>query len=114
LYSSASIVLNDHWPDMAAHGFISNRIFDALAAGALVISDPVEGLDALLDGAVPTFSDADDLENLVRRLLADPDERTQKAERGMELIRRDHTFDARAARFTELITPLLTERKLVL
>ena len=42
-YASASIVLNDHWPDMATQGFVSNRIFDALAAGALVISDPVEG-----------------------------------------------------------------------
>ena len=38
-YSSAKIVLNDHWPDMRAHGFLSNRLYDALACGAFVISD---------------------------------------------------------------------------
>jgi spore maturation protein CgeB len=37
-YSSAAIVLNDHWEDMRAEGFISNRIYDALACGAFVIS----------------------------------------------------------------------------
>ena len=114
LYSSASIVLNDHWPDMAAHGFISNRIFDALASGALVISDPVEGLDALLGATVPTFTDAEDLDSLVRRLLDDPGERAQRVQQGMEYVREHHTFDARAARFTELITPLLADRKLLL
>jgi O-antigen biosynthesis protein len=114
LYSSASIVLNDHWPDMAAHGFISNRIFDALAAGTLVISDPVEGLEDLLGDAVPTFSDADELENLVRHFLAERDDRAQRVQQGMEHVREHHTFDARAARFTELITPLLAGRKLIL
>ncbi len=114
LYSSASLVLNDHWPDMAAHGFISNRIFDALAAGTLVVSDPVEGLGDLLGDAVPTFSEAGELEGLVRHLLANPEERSQRAERGMELVRLHHTFDARADRFTELVTPLLADRKLLL
>jgi GT2 family glycosyltransferase/spore maturation protein CgeB len=112
-YASASIVLNDHWPDMATQGFVSNRIFDALAAGALVISDPVEGLEDLLGDAVPTFSDADELERMVRHFLADPEERHRIALQGMELVRNLHTFDHRAARFTELVTPLLASRKLV-
>ncbi len=43
-YSSAAIVLNDHWDDMRAEGFISNRLYDALACGAFVISDHVEGI----------------------------------------------------------------------
>ena len=51
---------------------------------------------------MPTFSDADDLERLVRHFLADPEERHRVAHRGMELVRDHHTFDTRAARFTEL------------
>ena len=42
-YSSAAIVLNDHWDDMRAEGFISNRLYDALACGAFVISDHLDG-----------------------------------------------------------------------
>ena len=63
-YSSADIVLNDHWHDMRAEGFISNRIYDALAAGGFVISDRIDEIDAEFDGAVPTFADPADLEAL--------------------------------------------------
>src|SRR5262249_41693811 len=43
-YSSATVVLNDHWPDMQEHGFISNRLFDAGACAAAIVSDQVSGL----------------------------------------------------------------------
>ena len=54
-YSAAAIVLNDHWDDMLAEGFISNRLYDALACGAFVISDPVDGIEAEFDDAVATY-----------------------------------------------------------
>jgi len=59
-YRSARIVLNDHWADMAESGFISNRLFDAVASGARVVSDPVAGLDELFgDSVVQVGSDTD-------------------------------------------------------
>ena len=51
-YGAASIVLNDHWAGMRREGFLSNRLYDASAAGAFVITDDVEGLDAEFDGGV--------------------------------------------------------------
>src|SRR4029450_6877770 len=44
-YRSAGVVLNDHHNDMRAEGFVSNRLFDAGASGARVITDPVPGRD---------------------------------------------------------------------
>lgn len=44
LYRRHRIVLADHWSDMAKHGFVANRVFDAVASGARVISDHVAGL----------------------------------------------------------------------
>ena len=58
VYSSAGVVLNDHWDSMRDWGFVSNRIFDALACGAPVISDDMPEVAELFDGAVPTFRDA--------------------------------------------------------
>lgn len=111
-YSSARIVLNDHWPEMARLGFVSNRIYDALASGAVVISDPVEGLDRAFDGAVITYRGRDELRALVERYLADADARRELAERGRAAVLERHTFAHRAARILELVRPLLAARQL--
>ncbi|MEA2310435.1 MAG: hypothetical protein QOE28_403, partial [Solirubrobacteraceae bacterium] len=101
LYSSAAIVLNDHWPDMRAAGFISNRVFDALACGAFVVSDPVEGLREELGDAVET--DIGDLQRTFDRWLADPAERRRRAAAGREIVLRHHTADVRAGELLELL-----------
>ena len=49
LYARHGIVLADHWPDMARHGFIANRVFDAVASGARVICDDVVGVEEVFD-----------------------------------------------------------------
>ena len=95
-YSAASIVLNDHWDDMGAEGFISNRVYDALACGAFVISDDVEGIAAEFDGAVPTYRGRAELEALIERYLTDPGERRRLAEHGQSVVLARHTFDVRA------------------
>ncbi len=52
LYRRHGIVLADHWADMAQHGFIANRVFDAVACGAVVISDDVVGIHDVFDPRV--------------------------------------------------------------
>ena len=62
IYSSAKVVLADHWDDMREHGFVSNRIYDALACGAVVISDDVVGLAGRFGERVSTYRSADELQ----------------------------------------------------
>jgi O-antigen biosynthesis protein len=95
-YSSASIVLNDHWDDMRDEGFISNRLYDALACEAFVISDHIDGIEAEFDDAVVTYRDFQHLETLIERYLADPDERRRRGVLGRAAVVERHTFDARA------------------
>ena len=111
LYTDAAIVLSDHWPDMAKKGFVSNRIFDALASGAFVISDPVDGLDLLFRDAVPTCSSAGDLRRLAERYLPDPVARGEKARHGQELVMQNHTFAQRAIEIANIIAPALEEKQ---
>ena len=95
-YAGAGIVLNDHWADMRRTGFLSNRLFDAVASGARVLSDPVEGMD-LFEGCVVTCDSAGQVGDL---LSADPDLVWPSAARRREVaerIRAGHSFDARAA-----------------
>ena len=107
LYAGAAIVLNDHWPDMAENGFVSNRILDALASGAFVISDAVAGLDEMLGGAVPTCRSASELRLLADRYLADPAARAAKAQAGQSIVLAEHTFEHRAERILTVARPFL-------
>lgn len=100
-YRSAGVVLNDHWADMGAHGFVSNRLFDAVACGARVISDATEGLDDLFAGAVQVYESPSHLAYLAGRgrESAFPEEA-----RRLEIaatVRRDHSFDERARQLLE-------------
>jgi len=92
VYSSAGIVLNDHWDDMRAHGYISNRIYDALACGAFVVSDDVPGLSERFGEAVACFGSPQELHELIDRFLTDPHERRRRAALGREAVLAGHTF----------------------
>jgi hypothetical protein len=102
-YSSALIVLNDHWSDMRAHGFLSNRLYDALACGAFVISDAAVGIDEEFEGAVTTYADRNELRVLVDRYLDDPAARRAKADRGRAVVLERHTFAHRVERLIDLV-----------
>lgn len=106
-YSSARVVLNDHWPEMAADGFVSNRVYDALACGAVVVSDPVVGMDEQFDGAVVTYDGRRDLHAAITRLLGDDEERRRRGERGRRAVLERHTFAARVERLMAVVQPLL-------
>lgn len=96
-YRSADIVLNDHWDEMRRWGIVSNRVLDALAVGACVLSDEVPGMGTLLDDAVATFADAAGLVEQATRLLDDPEERQRRALRGQAAVLAAHTWKHRAA-----------------
>ena len=106
LYSTSRILLNDHWDDMRVHGFISNRIFDALACKAFIISDEVAGLQNVLADAVVTYRDAGDLRGKIEFYLANEVARRQIAEKGYALVTKNHTFDNRVLKIIEYVRNL--------
>jgi glycosyltransferase involved in cell wall biosynthesis len=91
-YSSAAIVLNDHWDDMREHGFTSNRLYDAVACGALVVSDRIDGLGERFGGAVVTYETREELADIVEHFLAHPEERAARGTAGREMVLAHHTF----------------------
>ncbi|HKE50858.1 MAG TPA: glycosyltransferase, partial [Actinomycetes bacterium] len=96
-YRSAGVVLNDHWEDMRESGFMSNRLFDAVAAGARVISDDIAGSEEIFGAAVLTYRTP---EELIRLATSPVKELFPADERLLEVSRRvrsEHSFDRRAA-----------------
>jgi hypothetical protein len=95
LYSAADVVLNDHWDEMRADGYLSNRLFDAAACGATVVTDAIAGLDDVFAGAIPSYTTREELHHLVDALLADPGRRRALGERARAIVLDGHTFDHR-------------------
>jgi spore maturation protein CgeB len=108
VYSSAAIVLCDHWPDMRSAGFRSNRLYDALACGAMVVCDDVAGLTGSLGDAVVTYGDSSELDPLLRRLLADPEERARRTRGARQRVLDGETFDDRARSLLQWVEELRT------
>ena len=106
-YRSAGIVLNDHWPDMSREGFYSNRLFDAVASGARVISDQVEGISEIFQGGVQTYTSPADLKNLcskeIRKMWGSQQEILDRAHH----IGEQHSFDQRAKVLIDTVKDLI-------
>lgn len=101
VYATSRRVFADHWPEMADAGFMQNRLFDAVACGARVISDDVEGIEEIFKGAVQTYATLDELSYLCSRegdsAFPDDNEMYEIAKGVLE----QHTFDARANRLIQ-------------
>lgn len=103
-YSSCHCLLNDHWEDMRRRGFLSNRLFDAAACGARIVSDRVEGLGEVFGNAIVMYDEARDLPAAVDKAsqpCMDGERRELSA-----LIREAHSFDARTKVICERIQQL--------
>jgi spore maturation protein CgeB len=100
-------VLNDHWPDMRREGFVSNRVFDVLACGGVLVSDAMPALKPLLGNALVTYTKPEELGPLVRKLQADPALRARLSAAAIAAAKH-HTFDARAASISGVIQRLLS------
>ena len=93
-YRSARVVLNDHWDDMKQHGFLSNRLFDAVACGAVVITDDIVGAESIFGTSVARYKAVEDLKNLMAADFDWPSE-SQRL-RTFRSLRANHSFDSRA------------------
>ncbi len=102
-YKNASVVLNDHWPDMRDKGFVSNRIFDVLACGVPVVSDQISGLPEDIHEHVLIYGGGYSLSEVIdkakRETLLDRQNRFKVA---LD-VHRTHSFDARAQQMLRMI-----------
>ncbi|MBP3688042.1 MAG: glycosyltransferase family 1 protein [Alphaproteobacteria bacterium] len=100
-YASAKIVLNDHRPDMKEKGFINNRIYDATAAGALVISDYMKEIEEVYGDSVPMYKNKEELKEKLAYYLSHEDKRLEKAQKAREITLKYFTNKAAAKKILE-------------
>lgn len=100
LYQNSKIAIGDNqYQDQ--RGFVSNRLFEALAAGAFLLHQTIPGLEeltGLVDGVhYVAFTDLNDLQRKVQYWLQTRriEKRIEIAAAGRAFVRQHHSFDAR-------------------
>lgn len=106
LYTHSRATLNDHWDDMRAHGFINNRVLDALACGLPVVSDWHDELARHFPDQVAYYRDQCEFEACMERLLLDYPGLQAAAASAYRAIRQGFTFEQRAAELIGLVDGL--------
>lgn len=110
LYASAGVVLNDHHLDMRRDSFASNRLFDAAACGARILSDRIDGLEEIFSGLVQPFDNEHDLARLVAPPYAAFPDDAARREIATRIIA-EHSFDKRAETLIEDAVRALLARR---
>ena len=106
-YAAARVILNCHMLRMAELGFMSNRSFDALASGAMVVSDPVRQFTAPDLPELCQAADRDALAAALGRMLAEPPLSPAARLALHKRVIARHSFDAAARVLSDAAVGLL-------
>ncbi len=92
-YSSAKIVLSDHAEDLAKMGLVINRLYDATAVGAFVISEYSPYIEEIFGDSIPMFKNKNEFKTLVDYYLSHPEARMKKASQAQAITLNNYTND---------------------
>ena len=110
-YHGAKIALDDATASTKAVGSVNSRVFDALAAGCLVLTNNEAGARDTFEGKLPVFRNREELETMLKQYLEDEPARRKKTEELKQFVLDRHTYDIRAAHLTELIRTSVAEEQ---
>lgn len=113
LYASATITVGDTYP--GAYAYVSNRVFQALAAGAFLLQQHSEGLQQFtgLEAGVhfAEWSNLTDLKEKAMYWLA-PEraaERAKIAAQGRDFVRANFSYPAQVRKLFQDLLPMIAE-----
>ncbi|MFP7672311.1 class I SAM-dependent methyltransferase [Marivita sp. S0852] len=111
IYQTAEIVLNDHTPVMQSRGLLSNRVFDALACGAIPVSEDVGFLPDDIAEFVYTFHDQESFETAIKKARSETANKRKKRVAFAKALAKAHSFDARARSILDVAASVNQNRK---
>jgi GT2 family glycosyltransferase/spore maturation protein CgeB len=110
VYASTKIVVDDANTTTKAWGSVNSRVFDALSAGCLVITNGALGARDDFDGRLPVFSNRREMEDLCAHFLANEDERVELAGQLRAHVLANHTYEVRAQDFRAILGDVMSRQ----
>lgn len=106
IYQTAEIVLNDHTATMKENGFLSNRVFDTLACGAIPLSEDVGWLPDDIADFVHLYHDQESFAAGLAAARAEPSAKRKKRDALARKLVDVHSFQARAVEIVKVAQAL--------
>ena len=103
VYASTKLVIDDANETTAPWGSVNSRVFDALAAGKLVLTNGELGVQTLFKGKVPIYRSSSELHDLICHYLSNDDERESLALELQTIVLSEHTYRNRAIEFQSIL-----------
>lgn len=103
VYSSTRIVIDDANSATKKYGAVNSRVYDAIAAGKLVLTNGTEGAAETFHGILPCFSDKEGFEKLLTFYMENDEAYKSKTDELRRFVLLNHTYDIRAGRLFEII-----------
>jgi spore maturation protein CgeB len=103
LYRSSYCTLNDHWADMITFNYVNNRLFDALACGLPLLTEPNAGMDHLNLGGIKIIHPEESFDSAIDDFIVNYEHYQDAAYNDAAFILENHTFHARARQLVTLL-----------
>jgi spore maturation protein CgeB len=103
LYRNSYCTLNDHWADMITFNYVNNRLFDALACGLPVLTEPNAGMANLRLGGIKLIYPEDSFNDAIDELVVNYDHYQEAAYIDADMILKKHSFKARARQLLAIL-----------
>ena len=109
VYRGTRIVLDDATPSTKESGSVNSRVYDAIAAGCLVLTNNGRGAAETFEGLLPVYTDRESLTELLKLYLGDETLRQKKVQELQRFVLANHTYELRAAQLEEMLREYRTE-----
>ena len=110
VYASTKIVIDDVNRGAKNFGSVNSRVFDALATGALVITNGAIGSKEIFNYKLPVWKSKEELNNLIRYYLSSNEARIRKVKELQELVLKNHAYENRANTLKEVLVQKYAEK----
>lgn len=103
LYASSKIVIDHAHVSACRWGGTNSRIFDAIAAGCLPLSNSEQSARSDFDGLLPVWHDANDLKNTISHYLEHEEERLSLVNDLRQIVEARHQYRHRATQVSSCL-----------
>lgn len=112
IYASTKIVIDDANRVTKGYGAVNSRVYDALASGALVLTNGEIGAEETFHGKLPVFKSKEELDNLINYYLTEEDARLSKVKELQKFVLENHTYLNRAYILKEVLEHYFLKTKI--
>ncbi len=103
IYQNTKIVIDDANHVTKSYGAVNSRVFDALATGALVLTNGLIGAAETFNGLLPSFDTTEDFQERLTYYLEHDAEREELVCKLQEYVLKNHTYDVRAKQLKDIL-----------